>query len=138
MLEIVSLDKRTMLNILFIGDDCSDTDTILTSCALTRGGRTARVESLFSRNKLEGFGAELSKLHHELLIGSFVSIWSAQGNLAISLSLCERGVVACNVILAGEGIDMGLYAIAMIDQSYLPEISAQFIELSRACSSYSN
>ena len=135
MLKIVSLNSREAIEIAILNrgaPDLSADSKISTICSLTRGGWDLSVEALYSRKRLRIFRDELLAMHRELSIGQAASIWSAQGNVAISIVLAERGSVAFRCVLSGPRIDKGLFAQGLIDQTYLPEIARQVDELSNA------
>lgn len=125
MLKIASLSSREFLEISLLnrcGPDLSADPTILTACSLTRGGWDLSVEARYSRRSLRAFRDELLAMHRELSKGKVASIWSVEGNVAISMVLGERGSVAFKCVLSGPRVDQGLFAQGLIDQTYLPEI----------------
>lgn len=143
MIKIVSLDSKTIVEISFATNEpffLFGASQMRATCCLTQGGRKLSVEADYDRKNLFDFGLELLTMHRNLTPGASTSIWSSQGNVAISVLLGERGSVLFKCILVehGSSNERGLCAKVVVDQTYLPEIANQAQELSKETTPWSN
>jgi hypothetical protein len=143
MISISCPDGSSVVEVSFAGNDpfvVYGADFIRVDCHLMHRGQSARTEAIYTRDSLVKLGRELSKLHSELNSGAGASVWSSQGNVAISFVLGIRGSLLVSVILVevNRRSPRGLFAQVTLDQSYLPEIARQAEELSREYTRYSD
>jgi hypothetical protein len=143
MISITTPDGSGVIEVTFVGNDpfgVYGADFIRVDCHLMYRGQSVRTEAIYTRESLVKLGRELSEIHRELNIGAATSLWSSQGNVAITFVLGIRGSVLVSAILVevDRRSPRGLFAHVTLDQTYLPEIARQAEELSREYTSYSD